>query len=90
MLNLRITNGIRSAALIGRLRGSVLLGQSLPAVARSHAKHHPHFASPGLCFAKPLFGLANRRLQPVTLYEMATKLLDYMLTNNKIFDIILD
>jgi hypothetical protein len=23
-----------------------------------------HFASPGLCFAKPLFGLAKRRKQP--------------------------
>ena len=22
------------------------------------------FATPGLCFAKPLFGLANRRIQP--------------------------
>ena len=29
----------------------------------------PHFASPGLCFAKPLFGLAKRR-QPRTLCVM--------------------
>jgi hypothetical protein len=31
---------------------------------RSHAQLHPHFASPGLCYAKPLFGLAKRRKQP--------------------------
>jgi hypothetical protein len=24
----------------------------------------PHFARPGLCFAKPLFGLSKRRIQP--------------------------
>jgi hypothetical protein len=26
-----------------------------------------HFASPGLCYAKPLFGLAKRRIQSGTL-----------------------
>ena len=40
---------------------------------RSHASLHPHFTSPGLCFAKPLFGLVKRR-QPRTLCEMWTKL----------------
>ena len=37
--------------------------------ARSHASLQPQFASPGLCSAKPLFGLPNRR-QPRTLYEI--------------------
>ena len=32
----------------------------------------PHFASPGLCFARPLFGLAKRRI-PETLSEMSLK-----------------
>jgi len=32
----------------------------------------PHFASPGLCFAKPLFGLAKRQL-PGTLSETNAK-----------------
>jgi hypothetical protein len=27
--------------------------------APSHGSFHPHFASPDLCFAKPLFGLAH-------------------------------
>jgi hypothetical protein len=34
------------------------------AALHSHATLHPHFASPGLCYAKPLFGLAKRRQQP--------------------------
>ena len=36
---------------------------------RSHASLQPQFASPGLCSAKPLFGLPNRR-QPRTLYDI--------------------
>jgi hypothetical protein len=32
----------------------------------------PHFASPGLCFAKPLFGLAKRQL-PKALNAMPKK-----------------
>jgi hypothetical protein len=28
------------------------------------ASLHPHFCSPGLCYAKPLFGLQKRRQQP--------------------------
>jgi hypothetical protein len=40
---------------------SIRLGQSL----RSFPRLIPaHFSSPGLCFAKPLFGLAKRRKQP--------------------------
>ncbi|MDR2020365.1 MAG: hypothetical protein LBQ14_06335, partial [Treponema sp.] len=34
------------------------------ATLHSHAIAPAHFASPGLCFAKPLFGLAKRRKQP--------------------------
>jgi hypothetical protein len=45
-----------------RLRGSGLLGHS--AALHSHANLHPHFASPGLCFAKPLSGLSKRHIQP--------------------------
>ena len=44
--------------------GSVRLGRSLRSLPRLTP---PQFASPGLCFAKPLSGLANRRLQPGTL-----------------------
>jgi len=44
----------------GRLQGFSRLGHS--ASLHSHASFHPHFASPGLCFAKPLFGLAKRRI----------------------------
>jgi hypothetical protein len=40
----------------------VWLGHS--ATLHSHATLHPHFCSPGLCFAKPLFGLQKRRKQP--------------------------
>jgi hypothetical protein len=40
----------------------VWLGHS--ASLHSHATLHPHFCSPGLCFAKPLFGLQKRRKQP--------------------------
>jgi hypothetical protein len=40
---------------------SIRLGQSL----RSFPRLIPaHFVSPGLCFAKPLSGLAKRRKQP--------------------------
>jgi hypothetical protein len=38
------------------------LGHS--ATLHSHAVAPAHFASPGLCFAKPLSGLAKRRKQP--------------------------
>jgi hypothetical protein len=39
----------------------IRLGQSLRFFPRLIPAH---FASPGLCFAKPLFGLAKRRKQP--------------------------
>ena len=61
----RLTIGIRIAA-VGAARGSVRLGHS--ASLHSHGSLHPQFASPGLCFAKPLFGLANRRI-PRTLSD---------------------
>jgi hypothetical protein len=38
------------------------LGHS--ATLHFHAKTPPHFCSPGLCYAKPLFGLQKRRKQP--------------------------
>jgi hypothetical protein len=44
------------------LRGSVRLGQS--PTAPSHGSLHPHFCSPGLCCAKPLYGLQKRHIQP--------------------------
>jgi hypothetical protein len=34
-----------------------------------------HFASPGLCFAKPLSGLAKRRKQPERYVQWALKLI---------------
>jgi hypothetical protein len=40
---------------------SIRLGQSLRSFPLLIAAH---FASPGLCFAKPLYGLAKRRKQP--------------------------
>jgi hypothetical protein len=43
-------------------RGSVRLGRS--ATLYSHGSLHPHFCSPGLCCAKPLFGLQKRHKQP--------------------------
>jgi len=53
-----LTHGRHSAALAG---GSGLrLARSW--LRHSHASLHPQFASPGLCYAKSLFGLANRRL----------------------------
>jgi hypothetical protein len=39
----------------------VRLGQSLRSFPRLTSAH---FASPGLCCAKPLFGLAKRHIQP--------------------------
>ena len=33
-----------------------------PRSLRSHGSLHPHFANPGLCYAKPLFGFAKRRI----------------------------
>jgi len=35
----------------------------------------PQFASPGLCYAKPLFGLANRRLQPERYVQYLAKII---------------
>jgi hypothetical protein len=32
----------------------------------------PHFASPGLCYAKPLSGLAKRRIQPTRYVQFFT------------------
>jgi hypothetical protein len=43
--------------------------------AHSHASLHPHFASPGLCFAKPLYGLAKRRI-PGTLCAIGFELVE--------------
>jgi hypothetical protein len=43
-------------------RATFWLGHS--AALHSHAKTPPHFASLGLCYAKPLSGLAKRRKQP--------------------------
>jgi hypothetical protein len=43
-------------------RAPFWLGHS--ASLHSHAKTPPHFASPGLCYAKPLYGLSKRRKQP--------------------------
>jgi hypothetical protein len=39
-------------------------GFQSPRSLRSHGSFHPHFASPGLCFAKPLYGLSKRHIQP--------------------------
>ena len=65
-----ITNGIRCAAC-SAARGYVRLGHS--AMLHSHASLHPHFANPGLCYAKPLFGFAKRRI-PRTLYAICPKI----------------
>jgi hypothetical protein len=42
-----------------------------------------HFASPGLCFAKPLFGLAKRRKQP----ERYAQLVLFYILNNFYYSI---
>ena len=46
-----------------------------PRSLRSHGSLHPHFANPGLCYAKPLFGFAKRRI-PRTLGEIWAKVVD--------------
>ena len=50
-----------------------LQGLHSPRSLRSHGSFHPHFCNPGLCFAKPLFGLQKRRI-PRTLCERKNKL----------------
>jgi hypothetical protein len=47
------------------------LGHS--ATLHSHAIVPAHFAIPGLCYAKPLFGLAKRRIQPERYVQYQTK-----------------
>jgi hypothetical protein len=47
-----------------------------PRSLRSHGSLHPHLASPGLCFAKPLFGLAKRHIQPERYVQCALKLVE--------------
>jgi hypothetical protein len=48
----------------------IRLGQSL----RSFPRLTPaHFASPGHCFAVPLFGLAKRHIQPERYVQLAMK-----------------
>jgi hypothetical protein len=42
----------------------------------SHAVAPAHFASPGLCYAKPLYGLAKRRKQPERYAQFLPKLID--------------
>jgi hypothetical protein len=54
------------------LRGSGRLSHS--ATLHSHASLHPHFASPGLCYAKPSFGLAKRHIQPERYVQCALRL----------------
>jgi len=68
MLLLRLTNGNCSPPCSG---GS---GSAKPCsgLRPLHGFAPPHFASPGLCFAKPLFGLAKRQL-PRTLGEIRAK-----------------
>jgi hypothetical protein len=56
-----LTHGIRCAA------GKRRLGLRSPRSFRYAPFPRlttPHFASPGLCCAKPLFGLAKRHIQP--------------------------
>ena len=67
-----LTNGIRYAAC-SAARGYARLGHS--ATLHSHASLHPHFANPGLCYAKPLFGFAKRRI-PRTLCESCANYCD--------------
>jgi hypothetical protein len=43
-----------------------------------------HFASPGLCFAKPLYGLAKRRKQPERYAPLFLKLVGYIKAFDKI------
>jgi hypothetical protein len=52
---------------------SIRLGQSLRSFPRLIAAH---FAGPGLCCAKPLYGLAKRRKQPERYVQFALKLVD--------------
>jgi hypothetical protein len=59
----------------------VWLGRS--AAPHSHAVAPAHFAGPGLCYAKPLFGLAKRRLQPE---RYAQFLLKFFNKNKNIID----
>jgi hypothetical protein len=51
---------VYAAPPVGGL-ASIRLGQSLRSFPRLITAH---FASPGLCYAKPLYGLAKRRKQP--------------------------
>jgi hypothetical protein len=56
---------------------SIRLGQSL----RSFPRLIPaHFASPGLCCAKPLSGLAKRRKQPERYMPFGLKFIGNYLT----------
>jgi hypothetical protein len=52
---------------------SIRLGQSLRSFPRLIAVH---FASPGLCCAKPLSGLAKRRKQPERYATLEVEVLD--------------
>jgi hypothetical protein len=52
-------------------RSAFWLGHS--ATLHSHAKTPPHFVGPGLCFAKPLSGLAKRRKQPERYVQLSAK-----------------
>jgi hypothetical protein len=42
----------------------VASGFHSPRSLRSHGLFHPQFVGPGLCYAKPLSGPPNRRIQP--------------------------
>jgi hypothetical protein len=65
---------------------SIRLGQSL----RSFPRLTPaHFASPGLCCAKPLFGLAKRRKQPERYVQWGLKLVENILVQIKNIDNVL-
>jgi hypothetical protein len=62
----------------------IRLGQSL----RSFPRLIPaHFASPGLCYAKPLSGLAKRRKQPERYAQLVLNWLTKSLKNIKIKNI---
>jgi hypothetical protein len=61
---LHLTNGIRSGGDFAPPPGF-----HSPRSLRSHGSFHPQFSVAGLCFAKPLFATANRRI-PRTLSEI--------------------
>jgi hypothetical protein len=52
------------AGLTGPAGGSASTTARSFVALHSHATLHPHFAGPGLCHAKTLFGPPKRRMQP--------------------------